>query len=127
MKRGLLVVGLSVAGVLVCLVPAAPAQQRVPRYRPSTPTFSPYFGLFRQDSGLLPNYYTFVRPEQQLRQSLRRGEARLRRQGADLGSLQRQVSVFEREVLAPPTGTGSVFMDYSHYYPALGRRPTRGR
>jgi hypothetical protein len=111
-------------------VPPAVAQQRVPRYRPATPTFSPYFGLFQQGSGILPNYYTFVRPEQQLRETLRRGDATVRRQGVAIGSLQRQVSVFEREALAPPTGTGSVFMDYSHYYPgysAVGRPATRGR
>ena len=131
MKRLPLVVSLSAAGLLACcLVPPASAQQRVPRYSPSRPTFSPYFGLFRQDSGILPNYYTFVRPEQQLRETFRRGDATVRRQGAAIDSLERQVSVFERETMARPTGTGSVFMDYSHYYPGysgVGRPPTRGR
>ena len=124
----LVVVPLVVAtGLLICGPPSASAQQ--PRrsyatYRPSRPTVSPYLDLFRQRTGELDNYHTFVRPKL-------RTQAALRRQSAQFGSLQRQFGGLQSQFSSlqntqvAPTGIGGGFMNFSHFYStpaAAGRR-----
>jgi hypothetical protein len=77
------------------------------------PTLSPYFELFRRDSAPLGTYHSFYRPRVRLQDTLGRQYA--------------HTEVSEAQRLGPirPTGTGSVFMNYSHYYPGMspaGRR-----
>ena len=115
----LVLVFLAVSVVLTCVRPAR-AQGFGSRYRPSMPTLSPYFNLYRRDSGPLGNYHTFVRPQQQLRRELQQQSTSIQRQNASLRSLGQQVSRLERPSSVRPTGTGSVFMNYSHYYPSGG-------
>jgi len=93
------------------------------RYRPARPTLSPWLGLGFQDPGPLGPYLSYVRPELELRETLRQQDARLRRQGTGLQGLQGEVSRLAEPAAVRPTGTGSVFMNYSHFYPGLGSSP----
>ena len=106
-------------------------------YRPSAPTISSWMNLYQRNSGPLDNYHTFVRPERQLRDTLRQQSNSIQWQGEGIRGLTGQMNEFrEGRSLAHPTGTGSVFMDYSHYYdqkafagsarPSSPRLPGRG-
>ena len=123
--------------VVVCSARLADAQARS---RPSTrtpavrrPTVSPWLNLYRRDGGPLGGYLSDVRPRQELYRTLQRQSASIDRERvagarreAGIQALQRQVLDLQRRSEALPTGIGSVFMDYSHYYPAL-RTPVRRR
>jgi len=90
-------------------------------YRPAQPTFSPWLNLYQRNSGPLDNYHTFVRPEMQLRATLRQQRTMLQDQGEGLRELSGQVSAVQQSrAPAHPTGAGSVFMDYEHYYDFTG-------
>jgi hypothetical protein len=106
-------------------------------YQPSTPTFSPWLNLYQRNAGPLDNYHTFVRPERQLQDTLRQQASAIQRQGEGIRGLTGQVNdLREGRSPAHPTGAGSVFMDYGHYYdwnagaaptrPAAPRLPARG-
>jgi hypothetical protein len=98
------------------------------RYMPARPTISPYFGYFTYGGSTpLGPYLTIVRPEMWLSDTLARQRAALRGMS----------TIVERPRGGPPraaarggvpstaTGTGGVFMDYSHFYPTpepYGRR-----
>ena len=125
MKRAQLVPVFLIAWVLLCSAPPAEAQRGSPYGVPS-PTFSPWLNLYRSDPGPLGTYHTYVRPEQELYGTLRRQDAGLQRQRASIRSLQEQTFQRERAGTVRPTGTGSVFMNYSHYYPGM-RSPGRRR
>lgn len=87
--------------------------QQARRYRPSSPTISPYLNLLRNDNvGGLPNYYSLVRPQlqqQSFNQQQRAFNAQQlsfeAQQAAALGSLSNQV-----QPLVTPTGKASGFM-----------------
>ena len=81
---------------------------------------SPYFDLFRRQDGLMPNYYEYVLPKQQLQRTLTQQNVALRRQSAAIQGLGQRMLTVERESSVLPTGVGGVFMDYSHYYPSMG-------
>ncbi len=100
-------------------------------YVPQRPVFSPYLNLYNRDSGILNNYFTYVRPRQQLQTALERQQANIQRQRASIQQhnqairgLQYQVSELNRRTGVRPTGTGSWFNNYSHYYqfPTVGGR-----
>ncbi|MGA2034786.1 MAG: hypothetical protein ABSG68_21260, partial [Thermoguttaceae bacterium] len=99
--------------------PAA-AQDFVPSYRPASPTLSPWLNLYQRNGagGPLDPYHQFVRPELNLRDAIRQQGLINQRQNADVSALGQQMTQMEEDELAPiqPTGTGSVFMYYSHYY-----------
>jgi hypothetical protein len=83
------------------------------RYRsPYGPTLSPYLNYFRQDTGVLDPYNTFIRPLRQLDNQL--GQMQQQEQAANT-RLQQQIQGIRAETAAP-TGTGATFMNYSHYY-----------
>jgi len=95
--------------------------QSAQRYRPQRPTISPYVNLLRNDTGPVPNYYSLVRP--QLDQQAWDNESSRFAQSSDLAIRQLNTIVDRREMR--PTGTGSVFNNYSQYYssnPSLRRR-----
>jgi len=123
MRRCLPVFGLLVVGALLsCPRPALAQRREYPmRYMPARPTISPYFGFFTY-SGSTPlgPYLTVVRPEMWLSDTLARQRAALRgmsmiverpRDGA------RPRAAARAGTASPITGTGGVFMDYSHFYP----------
>lgn len=99
-------------------------------YQPAQPTLSPWFRLYDRNSGALDNYHSMVRPEIRLRSTLRQQDTLLQEQGVGLQGLSGQVNEIENHDLLRPTGAGSVFMDYSHYYDMGGagaRSPTQTR
>jgi hypothetical protein len=81
------------------------------------PALSPWFGLYQRNSGPLDNYHTFVQPRIELNNTLQRHQAAIQRNNEGVVSLGHELGD-QRQL--HPTGTGSVFMDYSHYYPSLG-------
>ncbi len=103
-------VGLLVSGVLA--ISAFPAAAQEPSYA-TPPPLSPWLSLYRHDAGPMDPYHSFVRPELELRESMRKQDARIH-------SLGEEVTRYEETGGVPPTGSGSVFMSYSHFYPGLG-------
>jgi hypothetical protein len=91
------------------LLHCSDSNAQVKRYQPSTPTLSPYLNLSRGNLiGGLPNYFTFVRPEQQ-QQAINRREQDLRlRQQSEIQQLQFSLREAERQIA--PTGHRSWFM-----------------
>ncbi len=122
MKRIPLVAALFVMGVVFFLPQSSLAQRA--RYGFSRPPMSDWLNLERRDTGLLDSYNANVRPQQQLRQTLNRQQAAIQRQNAGMRSLGQRLSAFERPQRVRATGTGSTFMNYSHYYSSRssGRR-----
>lgn len=95
--------------------------------RPISPTLSPYLGLLREESGVLPNYYQFVRPQQQIQQSLSAQAGAIERQRQELGQIERRLGNSlsqqdRRRNGSAITGSGSGFLRYSHFYPEPKRR-----
>ncbi len=123
MKRLQLGLAVLVACVVLSSARAAHAQRGYTPYR--RPTLSPWLNLYRRDSGPLDSYHMFVRPEIRLRETLQRQQANIRRQGAGLNSLGQQMTRYEREGPVRPTGTGSTFMNYSHFFPVRGAAASR--
>jgi len=95
--------------------------KRKPRAYVPPARLSPWLNLNRNDGGILDNYHTFVQPEIQLRKTLTQQKHQLQQQGTSIRALGQQMTDFKRESTARPTGTGSVFMNYSHYF-AVPRR-----
>lgn len=125
--------------MLICLATAmacavfsqatAEAQQPVDRYRPARPTLSPYLDLFRQDTGVVDPFNTFVEPQRRLQSQARQFQREIAGQQATINNLQQQVQtqLQMRPTGARPTGTGATFMNHSHFFPrggpqAAGRR-----
>ncbi len=97
----------------------ADAQPPVHRSWSPSPTLSPWLDLFRSDTGLLDPYNSLVRPRLELQERLRRQQLDLTRQAAGLSAMRQQMIQSRGQMPIRPTGTGSVFMDYSHYYPGF--------
>jgi hypothetical protein len=92
------------------------------------PTLSPWFNLYQKNNGPLDNYHMFVRPRIDLNDSLQQHQAAIRRNSAGLNSVDQDLTQLQEHASGVrPTGTASVFMNYSHYYSAQGgaaRGPT---
>ena len=87
---------------------------------PSRPTITPYLDYFSVPVGpWQDNYHTFVRPRAELRSNLNRLGAAVNQQGRRLNQLGNDVQRLETTSQAAPTGTGSTFMNYSHYYSGI--------
>ncbi|MCS7239286.1 MAG: hypothetical protein NZ899_13620 [Thermoguttaceae bacterium] len=106
------------AAILFTAVVASRAQAQG-RYYPSRPTFSPWLYLYRGEAGPLDPYNAWVRPQFEYQDAMRAIENRFRQQEQNLSRL-RQESGMLRQALMPPTGVGSRFMDYSHFYGGVG-------
>ena len=98
----------------------ANAQSPPERYQPSRPTVSPYLNLFRNNNGPLPNYYSLVRPQLQQIDNQRRQQAINTQQQTQIQNLNRGLLQISSPQIAP-TGGGSTFRNYSHFYPAMRR------
>lgn len=113
MKQVQTILALLVIGVVISSAQSARAQYRSGI---SSPTLSPWLNLYRRNAGPLGSYLSDVRPEQRFRSTLQQHNTSLQRQGAGLRVLGQQMSTYERTGSIRPTGTGSGFMNYSHYY-----------
>jgi len=121
MKRSLLVLGLLIGCAVLSEAQSAYAQgggrSRPYPYMPARPVMSPYFGLFRRDGGPLGPYHTYVLPQARLRDTLATQAQGIYRAGAGIQYLSGEVARLDRASAGNPvTGTGSVFMNHSHYY-----------
>jgi hypothetical protein len=98
------------------------AQAQLPRfsapYRPPAGNPLPsQLNFFRRDSGLLDPYNGIVAPQQRLNQDLRSLNYRQRQLQAEINAPAQY-----RDPGVAPTGTGSVFMNRSHFFPTTQRR-----
>jgi hypothetical protein len=113
---------LALATVLMGPVNQAWSQPRATSYRPGTPPISPYFGYSQVNTTGLPNYYAYVRPQEQLRSLAQNESLTATQQTPALTSEKLQLQVVERLLqMRPSTGIGAeqragTFMNYSHYY-----------
>lgn len=110
-----IIVGLAFLGLFsLGQVQSVHAQRQYRRYSPPAgPALTPYLNFFREDTGIIgDSYNAFVVPRRQLDRDLsymnrqQATDARQNREGID------QI----REAQAAPTGSGAVFMNYSHFY-----------
>jgi hypothetical protein len=85
------------------------------RYYPSRPTFSPWLYLYRGEAGPLDPYNAWVRPQMEYQEAMRQIETRFREQETSINRLRYENQLL-RESTLPPTGVGSRFMDFSHFY-----------
>jgi hypothetical protein len=119
--------------VIALAMLASPAAAQVPgaRYQPTRPTVSPYLNLLRPDDAILPDYYTFVRPQQQAetfrgQQSLinRQQQSLLLQQQSEIDLATGTGAFRSRPAQVRSTGTASGFMNTSHYFPnvRVGKR-----
>jgi len=104
------------------------AQRRWPRrptgYQPPAgPTLSPYLELSRPPTGVYNNYYQFVRPSIRTRATFREHHQELSELNREVRDVQREVGTLSqvREAGVAPTGIGSVYMNYSHYFSSPNR------
>jgi hypothetical protein len=93
-----------------------------PRYYPRSSPISPWMNMFQRKPGPLDNYHSFVQPQLQLEETLGQQNTALQQQATKIRSLGQDIRERQRGSDTPPTGIGSVFMDYSHYYPTKGGR-----
>ncbi len=113
------------SGVMLFAVQQTEAQQRPTRYQsPSGPTLSPYLLYSRRPLGVVDNYHAFVRPRVQLRSTLSTQDRRISQLDGNVRDVQRDVRTLSgvRPSGVAPTGTGSSYLNYSHYYPQAGGR-----
>jgi hypothetical protein len=109
---------------LVAVIPGEPSAlaQRSAYYQPQRPTISPYFGYFQPGNVAgLPNYFSFVRPTQQLRSEFRAEQSRI-------SSLQRQIQLRdsgEQRIIIRQSGRrdgaeparAATFLNYGQFFP----------
>lgn len=82
---------------------------QVPVNRPASPTVSPYLNLLRRGGGPGFNYFTLVRPELELRNTVRQMQL-------SLGDLRRQQELLQQQEAMPATGHPTYFMNTGWYF-----------
>jgi len=101
-----------------------PVRYETQRY----PPLSPWLKLYSRQAGPIDNYHSFVRPELQLRETLRRQDFQIQQQSAGMSDLRSEVTDLQTGGPVRATGAGGAFMAYSHYYDmrgSLARVPKR--
>ncbi|MEO2046114.1 MAG: hypothetical protein ABGX16_06015 [Pirellulales bacterium] len=115
------------------LVPSERAcAQRARKYQPARPTTSPYLNLLRTNVSGVPNYYSFVRPQQKQREINLNERSIRQRQARTLGKIENTLQQGRLPIQSTGSGSGfmlqgtrSTFMTPSRYYPQSG--PGNGR
>lgn len=101
---------------------SAQTPRDVYRYRLDSqrPAVSPYLDMFRANTGVLPNYHTFVKPRIDQRYQQQQQWQAIRQ--LQMAPTSRTVSTLESNQLRA-TGQGGFFDNYLHYYQrgVLGR------
>jgi hypothetical protein len=86
-------------------------------YRPPGGSpFSPYLELYRPNPGLLNQYYQFMIPRVQLRETLSQQQYSLNALQNQVQGVQTQLRPAPTPVIGP-TGVRGGYMNYSHFYP----------
>jgi hypothetical protein len=73
--------------------------------------------IFQRKPGPLDNYHSYVQPDLQLQRAMVQQNDATMQNARGIHFLGQQMENAQRESQIPPTGMGSVFMQYSHYYP----------
>jgi hypothetical protein len=97
------------------------------RYYPTRGPISPWMNMWQRKPGPLDNYHTYVQPDIQLQRVISQQQNSLTQNAAGLQSLDTQMQNGQRDLRVVPTGTGSTFMELSHYYPTRGGSAVRAR
>lgn len=94
--------------------------QNIRRYQPATPTLSPWLNLLGRE-GVLPNYYSLVRPMERQQQFNQQSMAFRAQQQLINRQLETQLA---QPTGIIPTGTHGTFQNTSHFFPQsnFGRR-----
>jgi hypothetical protein len=121
-----------IAGWAILSAPTAVMGQQITRPRNPTastfrPTFSPYLNLLRADTGVLPNYQQFVRPEQLLLNSIQRQDREIRQTQQAVRSVDRRIDSFRSQGSVAPTGVRGEFLNYSHFFPSMNSNASSRR
>jgi hypothetical protein len=90
-----------------------------------SPALSPWLNLGRRDPGPVGPYLSYVRPQQRLERTLSGQSASLQQQQASIQTLRTDLSQMQWAP-ARATGTGSVFMNHSHFYPGFSTPHRQG-
>ena len=112
--------GMLAVAVGLCLIEvrSAEAQQPIGRTMalPTAPTLSPYLDLLRRDSGVLPNFQQFVRPQLRLTQRLQAQSQSIQRQQQAINLVNRRVNTLQQTPQQATTGVQTGFLQYSTFY-----------
>jgi hypothetical protein len=120
--RSIALTVLTGVGMSLAAAPSAAQGYYTP---PGGSPFSPYLELYRPNPGLLNQYYQFMIPRVQLRETLNQQQASLNALNTQIRSVQTQLRPQPAPVIGP-TGVGAGYMSYSHFYsgsPGVGRSP----
>jgi hypothetical protein len=90
------------------------------RYYPTQGPISPWMNMWQRKPGPLDNYHTYVQPDLQLQRVVSQQHNSLMQNAAGIQYLGNQMQNGQKEIPVRPTGTNSVYMDLSHYYPTRG-------
>ena len=119
---------LAIAALMLVATNSAQAQRRAGSqkyargYQPSKPTLSPYLNYFRLNTGVLPNYQQFVRPQIQLQKTLQQQQAQIQSGKRSLQQLDKKMRERLTQPTVSPTGHSATFMNFSHYFPKRNRQ-----
>jgi DNA-binding beta-propeller fold protein YncE len=108
---------------LLPLLSVARADQKVPSYRPATPTLSPYLYLTQPTNGIFPNYQAYVQPLEAQQQANQVQQIQISQLQQGQQKLQQQ-QLYQPGKVAP-TGVNAGFNSLSHFYPVAS--PPRGK
>jgi hypothetical protein len=106
--------------LMVCGAVWTPTASAQPRYYPTRGPISPWMNLWQRQPGPFDNYHSYVKPELQLQDQMTQQNKSLMQNAQGLKSLGQQFASSQKEAQVSPTGTNSVFMEFSHYYPTMG-------
>lgn len=95
-------------------MPEVAHAQRPQRYQPARPTVSPYLNLLRANPSSVPNYYSFVRPQQRQIAINRQQQEVLLRQNTAIRRLQN--GPLQVDTSGPVSGTRSWFQQPGSRY-----------
>ena len=108
---------LALATLAIAIVVAAPSAASAQNFyrgssdNPNGPTVSPYLNLLQSNAFGVTNYQSLVKP-------LIEQSSAIRSQGRAINQVQRQL-YSGANAGASPSGRGSHFMFYSHFYPNM--------
>jgi hypothetical protein len=107
-------------GLLFALTICSTAFAQETNFRPQ-PYRAPSraYDYLRAPTGLLPNYYSFAQPRQQLQNTINSQVRQIQQQGANIKRLNTGLRATQRAGGMLPTGSASRFRNYSHYYTGL--------
>ena len=113
---------LIILSVLVASTVWTPSAFAQTGYYPVRSPISPWMNIFQRKPAPLDNYHSYVQPDLQLQRAMLQQNDATMLNARGVQFLGQQMEDAQRESQVRPTGMGSVFMEYSHYYPMKQRR-----